>query len=180
MILIVDTNVAILANQIRVEASLERCQEVAIDHLEAITRGEHILVLDDGGEIYEEYLSEKNDEEATLTPFHQKGVGDAFVKWVHDHQWMEIHCQRVPIKRVEDPNSDVRYEELPDVSVRIDPSDRKFIAACCAHGKVDSILEATDSKWWGWKEALEPFGVHIDFLCPEYVRVHYERKFSDR
>ena len=175
MILLVDTNVAVLANETIAPPELEGCQEVAIDLIEAITRGEHILVVDDGGEIYEEYLHD-------LNPFrHQPGVGDAFVKWVFDHQWMDMHCQRVPITVTSAPNAEISYAELPSLpDVRIDPSDRKFIAACCAHAAKPPIFEAIDSKWWGWKAALAQKGIQINFLCPDYVRTKYEQKFPEQ
>ena len=38
------------------------------------------------------------------------------------------------------------------------------------------IGEASDSKWWGWKEALKNHGVHVEFLCEDYIRQKYIEK----
>jgi hypothetical protein len=60
------------------------------------------------------------------------------------------------------------YEEFPDHPglADFDPSDRKFVAAANAHPDRPPILQATDSKWWGWSEALEACGLSVVFLCP--------------
>ena len=54
-------------------------------------------------------------------------------------------------------------EEIPQ-------SDRKFVAVANAHPAKPPILQSTDSKWWGWKEALQEVGITVHFLCPEYVK----------
>ncbi len=38
------------------------------------------------------------------------------------------------------------------------------------------MLQATDSKWWGWRDALADCGITVEFLCPEQIQETYERK----
>lgn len=64
------------------------------------------------------------------------------------------------------------HEDLADV----DPSDRKFVAVANAHRDKPPIIEATDSKWWGWKDALEECGITVEFVCLDQVEEVYRRK----
>ena len=124
------------------------------------------LVLDDGGEIFAEYI-------ANLSLKGQPGVGDAFAKWVHDNQWNVQKIDRVTIMR----NGD-SYDEFPDHEslIQFDISDRKFIAVANSHPAKPPVLQATDSKWRGWKDALAQVGIAVHFLCPDYVKVKYAEK----
>ena len=105
----------------------------------------------------------------------QPGVGDRFMKWVHDHRWSLPDSQRVVIAK----NSD-SYNEFPEHEglVNFDISDRKFVAAANAHPEKPPILQAADSKWWGWKDALEEVGITAYFLCPEYIEAKYVKKMG--
>ncbi|MCX6021072.1 MAG: hypothetical protein NTZ05_04970, partial [Chloroflexi bacterium] len=60
----------------------------AIDHVRKFGN----LILDAEGEIFAEY--QKN-----LSMRGQPGVGDAFLKWVHDHQWSWPDGSRVKITK---------------------------------------------------------------------------------
>lgn len=126
------------------------------------------LVLDEAGEIYNEYISH-------LSLCGQPGQGDAFAKWVHDHQWNPSKVDRVTITK----NSE-SYDQFPahDGLNDFDKSDRKFVAVANAHPAKPPILQATDSKWWGWKDALAEVGITVHFLCPEYVKAKYEEKMG--
>lgn len=53
----------------------------------------------------------------------------------------------------------------PPAGVRYDPSDRKFLAVAAAHPDRPPVLQALDSKWWGWRAALAPSDVTIHFVC---------------
>ena len=88
------------------------------------------------------------------------------MKWVHDNRWILHASQRVNITK----NSD-SYEEFPvhEGLDQFDKSDRKFVAAANAHPDKPPILQATDTKWWGWKNALAEVGIGVDFICPLYV-----------
>ena len=105
----------------------------------------------------------------------QPGVGDRFMKWVHDNRWSLPDSQRVTITR----NGDT-YEEFPthDGLNDFDKSDRKFVAVANSHGDKPPILQAADSKWWGWKIALAEVGITVQFLCPEYVEAKYAEKMG--
>jgi hypothetical protein len=74
------------------------------------------------------------------------------------------------------------YDEFPshDDLANFDNSDRMFIAVANAHSAKPPILEATDSKWWGWNDALNAVGITVIFLCPYYVKTKYEEKFGTR
>ena len=88
------------------------------------------------------------------------------MKWVHDNRWSLHASHRVSITKNNDS-----YEEFPvhEGLDRFDRSDRKFVAAANAHPDKPPILQATDTKWWGWKNALAEVGISVDFICPLYV-----------
>lgn len=66
------------------------------------------------------------------------------------------------------------HEGLKDFDI----SDRKFVAVANAHESKPPILQATDSKWWGWKAHLAQCGITVQFLCPEEIAETYERKMD--
>ncbi len=105
----------------------------------------------------------------------QPGVGDLFLKWVHDHRWSFPSEDRVAITKDGDS-----YKEFPDhpALVEFDRSDRKFVAVANAHPRKPPILEATDSKWWGWKDALEDAGIEVVFLCEDWIEKKYNEKMG--
>jgi AAA ATPase domain len=71
------------------------------------------------------------------------------------------------------------FEQFPehDALQTFDPSDQKFVAVANAHPDKPPILQATDSKWWGWKDALRECGIIVEFLCQDEIQQTYERKF---
>lgn len=142
---------------------IQKCVE-AVKHV--IKKG--CLVIDAGGEIFEEYRKQ-------LSMSGQPGVGDHFMKWVHDNRWSLHESQRVNITK----NGD-SYEEFPEHEKLndFDISDRKFVAVTNAHENKPPILQATDSKWWGWKDALSEVGITVQFLCPEYAKDKYDKKMG--
>jgi hypothetical protein len=168
---IVDTNVPINANLANDPAAIPenlvtciyRCVE-AIEYV--MKKGE--FVIDSGDEIYKEYLN-------NLCPSGKKGIGNAFMKWVHDNRWSLPDSDRVVISKKEDS-----YDEFPvhDGLVNFDKSDRKFVAVANAHPAKQPILQSTDSKWWGWKDALKDVGITVHFLCPDYVETKYAEKIG--
>ena len=105
----------------------------------------------------------------------QPGVGDIFMKWVHDNRWSLPDSDRVTISKDGDS-----YKQFPEHEglVNFDISDRKFVAVANAHPEKPPILQATDCKWWGWKNALKDVGITVHFLCSEYVKTKYEEKFG--
>lgn len=168
---LVDTNVPMTANlATKPDANSDipdLCIEECIHAVDHITKNGG-LVLDDNGDIFLEYL-------ANLSLGDQKHVGNAFLKWVHDNQWTAQKVDRVKITR----NGDT-YLEFPDHDnlARFDNSDRKFIAVSNAHPDKPPVLQATDSKWWGWKDALAEVGITVHFLCPDYAKAKYAEKIG--
>ena len=168
---IVDTNVPVTAN---LSARPDPCSDVpdccireSVDQIENIIE-EGCLVIDDAGEIFQEYIN-------NLSLRGQPGIGDAFAKWVNDYQFTPSKVDRVPITK----NGD-SYKEFPDHPDlnNFDRSDRKFVAVANTHPEKPPILQATDSKWWGWKDALDEHGITVVFLCREYVKAKYADKIG--
>ena len=152
---VVDTNVAIAANGRRTHAG-DGCQLRCIEELED-TCAERVVILDDGGLIFDEYR-------AHLNFAGEPGVGDKFFKHVYDHMFGGRRVQLVRIT----PSRDKKrrgFDELPEND--FDPSDRKFLAAAvvgCA-----TILNATDSDWSQQKKLTDSLGVAVRQLCPQHA-----------
>lgn len=126
------------------------------------------LVIDAGDEIYDEYRHK-------LSLSGQPGIGDRFLKWVHDHRWSLPETDRVVITR-----NGESYDEFPDHPglSNFDLSDRKFVAVANAHPNKPPILQAVDSKWWGWQGALADAGVQVHFLCRDQIKAMYDKKMG--
>jgi len=126
------------------------------------------LVMDAGDEIFDEYRRQ-------LSMGGQPGVGDKFMKWVHDNRWKLPDADRVKITK----NGNT-YNEFPSHCglAQFDISDRKFVAVSNAHPDKPPIFQATDSKWWGWKDDLAAVGITVHFLCPDYVKAKYAEKMG--
>ena len=126
------------------------------------------LFIDQAGLIVAEYCQH-------LRRKGQPGPGDMFLKWVLTHEWSGERVTRVPLTpSPSDPNT---FEELPAPrkGIRYDPSDCKFLAVAAADPSQRPILQATDSKWWGWRESLSDTGVSVHFLCPEIEQTYKEK-----
>lgn len=168
---IVDTNVpktANLAMQPDENSDVpDSCVLACVEAIEHVIK-EQCLIIDAGDEIFGEYLRQ-------LSMKGQPGVGDRFMKWVHDNRWRLPESNRVTI--TPQGNS---YEEFPTHLglANFDNSDRKFIAVANMHPNKPTILQATDSKWWGWKEALADVGITVEFLCPDYVEGKFVKKMG--
>lgn len=168
---IVDTNVPKNANlavdPMSISDELVLCVKKCIVSIEEIIKNGG-LVLDANDEIFNEYRGE-------LSLSGQPGVGDKFLKWVHYSRFGFPESDRVSIT----PN-EYSYVEFPehDDLKHFDPSDRVFVAVANAHPDKPPILEATDSKWWGWKEALLESGITVNFLCPDYIKAKYQQKME--
>jgi hypothetical protein len=167
---VVDTNVAVVAS-LRSGMS-PACALVCIQALGDIMGGGRIA-LDDHRLILREYMS-------NLSPSGQPGVGDRFLKWVLTNQANPARCIQVTITpRADDPSDFEEFPNDPELAA-FDPSDRKFVAVAAAHPTRPPVLEASDSRWWGWKEALERHGVRVTFLCPEELARMYRQRARKR
>jgi hypothetical protein len=156
-VLIVDTNVPIVANGGHPGASLS-CTSACISALVECRKNR--IAIDDGYLILSEYRRH-------LAAQGQPGIGDAFFKWLWDNHRNENHCMCVPITAHHDPKR--CFNEFPDDSKldAFDSSDKKFVAVALSCGEHPTILNATDSDWWDFKTQLAAHGVTISFLCPE-------------
>lgn len=162
---VVDTNVPLTANE-EADATPD-CVFECIKALQYIMEDGHI-VLDETWLIVKEYMNK-------LSSTGQPGIGDMFLKWVLTNQSNPTRCTCVPITPTDDHLSFEEFPDHPDLA-DFDISDRKFVAVSVAHGEYPPILQALDSKWWGWKDALDDCGICVRFLCPEEV----ERKYADK
>jgi hypothetical protein len=165
---IVDTNVAVTANGGN-RAATPECVVASARALHAVMRRGHVFV-DQGGEIVAEYRN-------NLAPFGQASPGNAFLKWLLTHEWGGARVTRVPLT----PNGgDTGFDELPvpHDGTRYDPSDCKFLAVAAAHPDHPPILQALDSRWYGWVEALRACDVTIHFVCRDEIERLYRRRAS--
>ena len=155
MAVIVDTNVAVVANGQSPQAS-SSCVETCINRLEGIVRGEEKLVLDNGWIILGEYLR-------NLRSTGEPGAGDSFLRWILMNK--DDRCDLVPIKPLD--GSENEFEEFPDDPALndFDPDDRKFIAVAIAHPEKPPILQAVDSQWLNFRDVLSRNGVTVEFIC---------------
>ncbi len=169
---IVDTNVPKTANLSSYPAiipkELTKCVLACVEAIAHVVK-QGGLVLDSNDEIFTEYRN-------NLSLSGQPGVGDTFMKWVHDTRWCLPESDRVGITV-----SGASYDEFPDhVGLRnFDNSDRKFVAVANAHPTKPPILQATDSKWWGWETALNEAGITVHFICRDFIKAKYSEKMEN-
>ena len=158
---VVDTNVAVVANGRSRQASQD-CARNCADRLYQITNGAGKLALDDQWRIIVEYRN-------NLRSSGQPGVGDAFLKWVLTNRWNSDRCELVRITPV---GHGMSFKEFPgDPKLRdFDPDDRKFVAVALAHQQKPPILQAVDTGWWIFRDALRCNGVEVEFLCENDIR----------
>ena len=159
MMVIVDTNVVRVANG-EWGDDFKKCEETCIDRLERIMRGEMKLVLDAQRIIIGEY--ERNLYSTG------ENVGNRFLRWVLHNRHGQ--CDLVSITPIE--NSETEFEEFPSDPVLKDfhSKDRKFVAVSVAHPERPPILEALDSGWLKFRDALYQHGVIVEFICERDIQ----------
>lgn len=171
---IIDTNVPKMAENINKQNKLDAiCSRECSKFIKYITNSnDAIVVLDSAGEIFREYRN-------NLRFDGQDTVATVFFKWVCKNLTCRenslVEQQYITI------TGDREYEEFPhSPSLNgFDISDRKFIALANAHPEHPQIVEGSDSLWWGFKDALNDLGIHIYFLCEDYVKTKYEEAHHD-
>jgi len=154
---VIDTNVGIAANS---KADVgHACELRCIQRLWEITKRGH-LVLDANGQIFAEYLRH-------LDLSGEPGVGDAFMRWINDHQHNEKFCTLVPLTI----RPDGEIVEFPSQQslAEFDPSDKKFVAVAVVHADSPPIQVALDRGWVRHRDALADAGIEIEFLCPDDI-----------
>lgn len=165
---VVDTNVTTTANGANDGAS-PACVVASARALQAVMAKGHVFI-DHGGRIVAEYR-------ANLSARGQPGPGDAFLKWLLTNEWGGEKVTRVAITPTAEDDED--FEELPKpTGTTYDRSDRKFLAVAAAVAEHPPILQAFDSKWWGWRAELAKSGVTIYFLCEDDIARKYQRKMG--
>ena len=151
LMVVVDTNVAVVANALSEQAS-EDCVETCAERLEEIMWGEVKLVLDDNWQILGEYAQ---------IYIHRQDVGDRFLRWVLRNWRNPERCDLIHITSVD--GSENEFEEFPDDPALegFDPDDRKFIAVAVTHPERPPILQAVDSQWWDFRDAIRQNGIIV-------------------
>ena len=158
---VLDTNVAVVANGKTPHAGLD-CEAACVERLNRIREQEKLL-LDEEGSILDEYLKH-------FSLSGQPGPGDAFFKWVWDHQGRSDLCDIVPITC----HNTRTYAEFPDSNElkHFHRDDRKFVAIAIASGMSPPILNASDTDWWHYRKALKKHGVRVEFICPRLMKTN--------
>jgi len=155
MKLIVDTNVAVVANK-KHERATGECVAACARRLEEIEQ-QHVVVIDDNWHIIREYQN-------NLSSDGQSGVGDAFLSWLLTNRANPARCELVHISPGLEEDT---FDEFPSDSALagFDRRDRKFVAVCLAHEARPPILNAVDPDWWEYREPLRANGIEVQFLC---------------
>jgi hypothetical protein len=152
---IVDTNVAVVANQqnFGVVAS---CIDACIIFI-AMARGEHVVLIDDADAIRQEYAQ-------ALQQSRPYGLGALFLQHVYQHQYNPARVRRVALAL----DADGEYADFPNdpALANFDPSDRKF--ATLARNTGVPVTNATDSDWIDNIAALNAQQISVDFLCGQH------------
>ena len=150
---VVDTNVAIVANGRNTHANLA-CQLSCIEELQTTIK-RRIVVVDDHGLIFAEYKD-------YLNFIGEPGVGDAFFKHLFNHEYDRRKVLRVTITPLEDEARG--FAELP--VNHLDRSDRKLLAAAVVAKA--TVLNATDRDWHEQAALVQALGVPVTQVCPQY------------
>jgi hypothetical protein len=154
---VVDVNVGVAANG-HATVSLE-CQLECVETLEEIVRRGRV-VLDTLEIIWTQYMNH-------LQIAGDPAIGDAFMRWIHEHQWISDRCESVPVTPVGPPRD---FQEFPDdpALAAFDHSDRIYVAVAVAAAELLGpavILNATDSDWKHHYTALQTNGISVINLC---------------
>jgi hypothetical protein len=165
--MVVDTNVLLVAEgqssyTLKCRAS---CVQILVD-----IQKKHVIVLDADREILSEYGSKLEEKKG------QRGAGYEFWKWLVNTRLSHDRCDHVPLTK-----HPVRgYEEFPDHAdlKDFDRSDRKFVTVAAAHGKKPKIVQAGDSKWWGWRNPLIDCGIELNLPCEAELKAKWEQKIG--
>lgn len=162
---VVDTNVLLVCKS--PEGWPVELRDACDELIEVVLEKRLEIVVDDGGEILEEYMHK-------LSLSGQPSLGDEFLKYVHDHQY-GWHSKYRPdiLPKASEANC---YGVLGDDDAEIDPSDRKFVAA--AKVAKAPIFQAADTKWLNWQAVLSRHGVEVRFVHEESIRKAYATKFK--
>ncbi len=169
---IVDTNVPTKASYPMEEWNEEELEliESCIDFVYNLIRNpQSKLVLDMDREIVGEY--ENNIKETD--------IGKMFLRWLYHYMaGMDIMNDMLKLEKTKDGS----YKDFPaDEALQgLDLADRKFIALSAAHKDKPMLIQAADGKWLEFEEALRKYGIHIEFLNPEYANKKFTKKILNK
>jgi hypothetical protein len=161
---VIDTNVGVVANGRDCPQADVACRLACIEKLKECVeilndKKQGYVVIDSGGEILGEYVKH-------FFRKGQPGVGDMFFKLLTERQF-SVNCERVEINKDENWG----YEEFPhnDDLRDFHHDDRKFVAVAVQSQHSPVILNAIDSDWRDYEDALNKY-VSIEQLCPSCLR----------
>lgn len=159
---VVDTNVAVVANNSKNSDIEKNCVNACMDALINIKKRSKVAI-DNGFRIIDEYRKH-------LSHSGQPGIGDEFFKWLWDNQGDQKHVVQIHITPRNGSTND--FEEFPDDPAlnAFDPKDRKFAAVAIKSNS--KVLNATDTGWWRFRDILSRWGCEVEFLCADYIQQH--------
>ncbi len=153
---VLDTNVAVVANGRDGIYDID-CRLACVEQIQAIRAyARHRAVLDDAGEILEEYR-------VYLNPHGQPGVGDEIYRFLLNFQGNPKRVMRVHLARHPETGEFLAFPKVPALAA-FDPADRKFAAAARVANGV--VVNAVDSDWKEFAAPLVAAGVSVKELCP--------------
>jgi len=150
--LIVDTNVAVVANRQNRQV-LTTCADNCVLFITA-ARAQHVVLLDQDDEIRTEYARALQ----MGRPFE---LGALFLLHIYQNQFNPAHVRRIDLPKSPD-GSFAHFPATPELAA-FDLSDRKFAALAAKTGV--AVTNATDSDWADSLVPLNAAGISVNFLC---------------
>lgn len=153
---VIDTNVLIVASAADPGSPFDDTHvppdelETILDWLVAFKKSDRFLVLDSKFQILNEYKNKLNGRDLGLMVIMAK-MG---------------HMKLVDVEY----ESDGTTAKVPEDFAKLDPSDRKFLAAALADSPPNIIVNATDSDWFTIENACERHGVTVKQLIGDWLR----------
>ncbi len=155
---VIDSNIIVVANDPN-HTSGEDCHATCRRFLYDFTQNPKRISMDSNELIFKEYLTYANLKG-------QPGIGDLFLKWLHDKRGFEDVFEQVDTDNI----------ELPTAFSSFDPSDHKFLkVALGSQFKPTTIHNATDSDWLFFEQPehsayLQAHEVTINQLCLDCLK----------
>ncbi len=159
---ILDTNVPRIADiSLGNGAFSVVCKATCLTWLKRVVEGQYRIIIDDRFLILREYSGVLRQS---------RGIGSEFLKWLLQNQANTEKRVRIPITPTgDDENEFAEFPDDPELQ-GFDRNDRKFVAVAIAHGSHPPIINATDTDWYDYAEALQKHGVRIEQICPDELR----------
>jgi hypothetical protein len=152
---VVDTNVGVIANG--GGSATPECELACVQALREVMANGRIS-LDDNGLIFREYLR-------YLSLEGRPGVGDAYMRWVHDVRFDDAICMRVKLTQVTLNETDFAEYPEDDGLSSLDRDDRKFVAVAANDPEGPTLMVGKDRGWDQHAVALQGAGIRMSFLC---------------